>query len=191
MMEDCVMNKKRFAALLSTLMAFIIATPTLAADIWNLKCFSEDGHAMAVKAIDPAGVTYDVKALMTANSDRLDVKAIPEPTALPWQGGDKLAVKVVPSKQGADYSDIKAITKANKLLPVKAISRTGDTLGVKAFKNSATDRFDIKCLSVDGDRLGLKAISPSGEVYDVKGIPDLPGEEIEIEIEAHIKALPR
>lgn len=185
MMEDCVMNKKRFAALLSTLMAFIIATPTLAADIWNIKCFSEDGHAMAVKAIGPAGVTYDVKALMTANSDRLDVKAIPR------QGGDKLAVKVVPSKQGADYSDIKAITKANKLLPVKAISSTGDTLGVKAFKNSATDRFDIKCLSVDGDRLGLKAISPSGEVYNVKGIPDLPGEEIEIEIEAHIKALPR
>ncbi len=173
-----------FLSILLTTVIVVDASPD--DNTWHFKCFDEHGHTMVVKAITAEGIMYDVKATKAVSSDLLDIKAIHP------KGGQKLPVKVVPSGEAKPYSDVKAITKANQMLPIKAIMTTGKTLNVKAFYNSKTDQYDIKCLSSDGKRLGIKAISPAGQVYEVKGIKDLPGkEELQIKIEAHIKAKPQ
>lgn len=170
---------------LSILLTTVIVVDASAAETWHFKCFDENGNTLVVKAISAEGIIYDVKATKAASLDLLDIKAIHP------KGGQKLPVKVVPSGEGEPYSDVKAITKDNKMLPIKAITTTGKTLDVKAFYNSKTDLYDIKCLNSDGKRLGIKAISPAGEVHDVKGIKNLPGqEELGIKIEANIKAMP-
>ncbi len=180
------MTKNMFAALLTAAIAAIAAMPVSASEIWNIKCFDEAGHTIAVKAIGDDGMTLDVKAMPAADADHLDVKAIT------GDGNGRLHVKVVAPEADTPYSDVKAITDDNQLLPVKGITATGVTLDVKALPNAETGEFDIKCLDTDGSILGLKAISPGGVVYDVKGLPELPGQEdLELEIEAHIKARPQ
>jgi hypothetical protein len=78
------------------------------------------------------------------------------------------------------------------MLPVKAITGRGKILEVKAFASAKTGEFDIKCLGDGGGRLGIKAIAPSGEVFEIKGLKNLPGEQdLEVKIEAHIKAKPQ
>ena len=105
---------------------------------------------------------------------------------------ETLHVKVLPNTTGDEFSDVKAISSDNEPMPIKAITGNGNTLHVKAFFDEAAGRYDIKCLGNDGTRLGLKAISPSGRVYDVKGLVEHEGaEDLEIEIEAHIKAIPQ
>jgi len=87
---------------------------------------------------------------------------------------------------------VKAITKGKQRIPIKAFTPNNKELDVKAYYNSKTGQYDVKCLSRYGIKLGMKAISPSGQVYDVKGIKDLPGQgDLAIEIHAHLKAKPQ
>lgn len=178
------MTVRVFAMVVALGAATFGASSAAAADVWHVKCFAEDGHTMAVKAITADGTTLDIKALTVDDRDYMDVKV------LPAAGDAPLAVKVVSPDGSVPYSDVKAIDATNQLVPVKAITATGATLPVKAFPNAESGLFDIKCLGANDVRLGIKAISPSGDVYDVKGIRDLPGEEIEIDVQAHVKAVP-
>lgn len=180
------MTKTIIAAFMAAAMTAGFAAPASADDVWNIKCFDNEGHTIAVKAIGEDGMTLAIKALPVAGTRHLDVKAITE------DGSGTLPVKVVAPQGDTPYSDVKVIDGDNKLLPVKGITSTGATLDVKALPNAGTGEFDIKCLDADGGILGLKAISPSGEVYDVKGLAEVPNEEdLELEIEAHIKARPQ
>ncbi len=171
---------------LAAVLATCVASHALAADLWHIKCFKETGHTISVSAIAADGSTYDVKAIPGTNPGLLDVKAI-EPEL-----GARISLKLVPSAEGRPYSDVKAITRGNLILPVKGITGEGETLDVKAFFDSELKQYDIKCVTPDGRRLGLRAISSSGRVFDVKGLKNLPGQEtLQVEVEAHIKAKPQ
>ncbi|MEH6527028.1 MAG: hypothetical protein V7723_13215 [Sneathiella sp.] len=182
------MKKNKFAALIAVSIGVSVgaAAPAMASEMWNIKCFDQSGHTMAVKAFTSHGVNLDIKAMPVDGTDHLDIKAISE------SDNSLHHVKVVPSQDDKDYSDVKAITDDNKLIHVKGVSAKGITFHVKAMPNDATGEFDIKCLGTDGTVLALKAISPGGMVYDVKGLPELKGQkDLEVEIEAHIKARPQ
>ena len=175
------------ATVFATLAVVAIAGQALAAEPWHIKCFDTLGQTLAVKALSAEGETFDVKAIGAEISDLLDVKALHPGT------GEPLPVKVVASQDpGAAYSDVKAIHSGSQVIAITGITAAGKILDVKAFLDDATGRYDIKCLGSDGKKLGLKAISPAGRVFDVKGLKDLPGqEELQIEIHAHIKAMPQ
>ena len=170
----------------ASLAAFFVSSPAAAEDVWHIKCLAPHGETLAVKAFETAGTTFDIKALKAESDDLLDIKA------LNHLSDETLHVKVLPNTTGDEFSDVKAISSDNEPMPIKAITGNGNTLHVKAFFDEAAGRYDIKCLGNDGTRLGLKAISPSGRVYDVKGLVEHEGaEDLEIEIEAHIKAIPQ
>jgi hypothetical protein len=169
----------------AALLATSVASHAFAADLWNIMCFQESGHTLAVRAIAADGSTYAVKAIPGAHPELLDVKAV-EPEL-----GARIPVKVLPPAEDRPYSDVKAIARGNLILPIKAITNEGETLDVKAFFDSDLDLYDISCITSDGRQLGLRAISPAGRVFDVKGLKDLPGQgTLRVEIEAHIKARP-
>lgn len=171
---------------MAAVFATCVASQALAAELWHIKCFEETGHSIAVKAIAADGSTYEVKAIPGTNPSLLDVKAI-EPEL-----GARVPIKVVPSTEGKPYSDVKAIARSSQILPVKGITDEGESLDVKAFFDSELKQYDVKCITPNGRRLGLKAISPTGRVFDVKGLQKLPGQEtLQVEIEAHIKAMPQ
>ncbi len=171
---------------LAAVLATCIASHALAADLWSIKCFNESGHTISVKAIAADGSTWGVKAIPGTDPELLDIKAI-EPEL-----GARIPLKVVPSAEGGPYSDVKAITRGNLILPVKGITGEGETLDVKAFFDTEREQYDIKCVTPNGRRLGLKAISSTGRVFDVKGLKSLPGQEtLQVEVEAHIKAKPQ
>lgn len=183
---DGLVGKGPHVAFCAILAVFAVALPAHAADQWHIKCFGFDGHTLAVKALSAEGRAFNVKALATEDPGLHDVKALHPET------GEPIAVKVVaPQDQEAAYSDVKAV-RDGQLIAIKGITSSGETLDVKAFYDDANERYDIKCVSRDGERLGLKAISPAGQVYDVKGFKELPDQEdLEIEVEAHIKAIPQ
>ena len=169
-----------------SLAALFVAGPAAAEDVWHIKCLAPHGETLAVKAFEAGGTTFDIKALKAESDDLLDIKA------LNHFSDETLHVKVLPNTTGDEFADVKAITADNEPMAIKAITGKGNTLHVKAFYDEEAGRYDIKCLDHDGTRLGLKAISPSGSVYDVKGLVELEGaEDLEIEIEAHIKAIPQ
>ncbi len=171
---------------LAAVLATCLASDAFAADLWHIKCFKETGHTIAVVAIAADGSAYAVKAIQGSNPDLLDVKAF-EPRM-----GARVPVKVVPSAEGKGYSDVKAITRGEVILPVKGITGEGETLDVKAFFDPELEQFDIKCVTADGRRLGLKAISSTGRVFDVKGLKNVPGAApLRVELEAHVKARPQ
>lgn len=165
--------------------ASCVASNALAADLWHIQCFEEDGHTIAVKAIAADGSTYPVMAIPGANPELMDVKAI-EPKL-----GTRIPVKVLPST-GDGPRPVKAIARGDLILPIKGITSRGESIDVKAFFDPDQSRYDVKCVSPEGRRLGLKAISSAGRVFDVKGFKNLPGQEtLRITIEAHIKARPQ
>ncbi len=166
--------------------AVLVAGPVAAEDVWHIKCLASHGETLAVKAFDEGGTTFDIKALKEEDDDLLHIKA------LNHFNDEELHVKVLPNTAVDEYSDVKAITEDDTTLSIKGLTDNGDTLDVKAFLNEDSGVYDIKCLEDDGTRLGLKAISPSGTVFDVKGLVDHESaDELEIEIEAHIKAIPQ
>ena len=165
--------------------ASCVASNALAADLWHIKCFEEDGHTIAVRAIAADGSTYPVKAIPGPDPEFMDVEAV-EPKL-----GTRIPVKVLPSP-GDGPRPVKAIARGDLILPIKGITSRGESIDVKAFFDPDLSRYDIKCVSPEGRRLGLKAISSTGRVFDVKGFKNLPGEKtLRITIEAHIQARPQ
>ena len=178
------MKRILFAGLLSSALVLAATQSLLANEIWHIKCFNARGQTMAVKALGSDGLLLDVKALASVDAEYFDVKVL-----LPNDGG-QLPVKVLPSPESQDYSDVKAIASDKDILGIKVVTAGGKILDVKAFYNASSGRYDIKCVGDGGRRLGLKAISPAGQTYDVKGLKDLPGQKDPgVEIEAHIKAV--
>ena len=181
-------SRDRFSTLVIGVVALMTSAGAAAAnEPWNIKCFLPTGYTIAVKAVSADRVAYDVKAIPTDNPDQHDVKVLLS------ESDEPLPIKIVaPADPDAGYMDVKGIENGEDLVEIKGISGTGEILPVKAFRDEEAGRYDVKCLAADGGRLGLKAISPEGMVYDVKGIDDLPGqEELGIEIEAHVKAIPQ
>lgn len=173
--------------LATTLVAILTAGQASAGEFWHIKCFTARGQTLPVKALSDGETAYDIKAIGADGSELMDVKAIPP------GGGLELPIKVVASSdEGAAYSDVKVIDKANRLQPVKAFTEHGKILSVKAYYNESSGQFDIKCLGESALKLALKAISPQGRVFDVKGIKDLPGQDqLQVDVQAHVMAKPQ
>ena len=154
--------------------------------IWHIKAFKPNGEIIDVKALDQDGNIYPVKAIKnTKQRSLLDVKVY-------ISGSEQLPVKILVSND--KYAPVKAIAADGSIYDIKALTKDGRKLDVKGVSKSG-NLYNIKSINEDGDFYGIKAISPDGDLNDVKGVKMI-SETLEynigeIEIAAHIKALPQ
>ena len=149
--------------------------------VWNVVAIQKDGKSMGIKAIDPNGNTFDVKAIQNSDQDSfLDVKA----------GDENLAIKVLVSK--SQFAPVKAIVKNKVAHDIVAINESGEKLEVQGIVRSG-NIVVLKAIDKDGNLYAIKAISPDGTMNDVKGIK-INTKEKEMtskgfDVYAHVKAM--
>lgn len=150
---------------------------------WNVKVVTADGINLDVKAIDPEGNQFDVRATQDSEQHSfMNVKAFVDGYELPvkiMQSEDKYAPISAISTTGIIY-EIKAITEDNVQFDIRGVSRSGRIINVKA-------------INKNGEFLDVKAFAPDGKVNYVNGIKIF-DKEVEMKIQghsvyAHVKAL--
>lgn len=149
-----------------------------------------------VKAFRPEAKFLDVKAI-DKYGRRHDVKAIQDSddtsilNVKAIVDGMRLPVKVI-TKNGDTYYPVKAIDAKGNLIDIKAITEKGEILDVKGFSRTG-NIIHIKALTKDNRNYNIISISPDSKVNNVKGIKMME-QEIEatllgVDIFAHVKAL--
>jgi len=154
--------------------------------IWHIIAIHPEGIALDIIALDKDGNTFPVKAIRsTKQHSVIDVKVYVD-------GSRQLPVKILVSHD--KFAPVKAIAEDGSIYGIKALTSEGDKLDVKGVSRSG-NIIHIKAIAKNGEFYGVKAISPEGALNDVKGVK-MSSNEVEykineIEISAHVKALPQ
>ncbi|MEZ4874300.1 MAG: hypothetical protein R2793_02290 [Flavobacteriaceae bacterium] len=151
---------------------------------WAVKAYSPTWGLLDVKAMDPEGHIYDIKAIQDSDDTSiLNVKAL--------VNGERLPVKLIVKKSDPVYP-LRVITPNGGIMDVVALDPDGETIAIKGISKSG-NIVHIRAIRPQNIMYNIIAVSPDGETNSVKGVKMM-DEEVEtvingVSIFAHVKAL--